>query len=487
MPADFSEYVNLTIFDKEPGDIYRDSIELARLSLPEFNLRTGSPEDAIFQAMAYVSALNIAAINRLPNRLMAGIVGMLGFIRQEAIPAEIDVTITLNTYDGGTIPAGTVFSYEALFEDELQEFPFQTTSALELEPTDLEISVDYPSASATIVCLTPGIIPPIDDGSQFKILSSGTQIQTVIVRTPSNFANGINADSDTDYLSRATNYLRSLTSSLTRATQVDSYVLSEYPDVISRVKTYDLTNGDDTSGDITVKRQAGVIKTFLDNNLATIQTAAPHLFITGDTIELEVFDPSVSATFNGLHEITATGSDTVNFVKVATNSASTTVTASAYAGQDVSGFVTVFGYGLNTYLTSIEKTNVVADIRAKSVAGLTFEMLDPEICTLEISGEVVISESYDAASVEGAVLNALVDFISPAKYPYTQDRVRQTQLISLISNVPGVVFVESLTLIPTGSGWLPQLGNDLLFHKKGSLPIIAVEDIDLTFTVLEIS
>lgn len=486
MPADFSEYIDLTIFDKEPGDIYRDSIELARLSLPEFNLRTGTPEDAIFQAMAYISSLNVAAINRLPNRLMAGIVGMLGFVRQEAIPAEIDVTITLNTYDGGTLPGGTVFSYEALFEDEVQEFPFQLTEALEFAPTDLEISVDYPSASATVVCLTAGIIPPIDDGTSLKILSSGTQIQSVVVNTPSNFANGINADSDNDYLSRATTYLRSLTSALAKASQVDSYVLTEYPDVVSRVKTYDLTNGDDTSGDITTNRSIGVIKTFLTGNLATIQTAAPHLFVTGDIIDLEIFNSSVSATFNGTHTITATGTDNVSFVKVAGNSASTTVTASAYAGQDVSGYVTLFGYGLNTFLTSVEKSNIVADVRSKAVAGLTFEMLDPQICTLELSGEIIISESYNAAAVEDAVLNALVDYLSPAKFPYTLDRIRQTQLIALISNVPGVVFVESLVLTPTGSGWLPKLGNDLLFHKKGSLPIIAVDDIDFTFTVLDL-
>lgn len=483
MPADFSEYVDLTIFDKQPGDIYRDSIELARLSLPEFNLRTGTPEDAIFQAMAYVSSLNIAAINRLPERLMAGIVNMIGFARQEAVPAEIDVTITINTYDGGLVPIGTVFSYEALFEDEVQQFPFQITSAIAIPPTDLEVSNAYPSASTTVTCLTPGVIPPIADGTELSIISSGTQIQSVVVNSPSNFANGINADTDEDYLSRATTYLRSLTSALTKAGQVDSYSLTEYPDVISRMKTYDLTNGDDTSGDITVKRSIGVIKTFLQSNLATVQTAAPHLFVAGDSVELEVFDSSVSAVFNGVHTITATGSDIFSFTLVDTNSASTNVTASAYCGQDVPGYVTVFGYGLNTFLTSVEKSNILADIRSRTVAGLAIEMLDPTIVTLEISGEIIISESYNAEAVQTSVINALVDFISPAKYPYNIDRIRQTQIISLISNIPGVVYVDSLTLTPTGSGWLPQLGNDLLFLYKGSLPIISSDDIDLTFTV----
>ena len=68
MPADFSQYVDLTIFDAQPGDIYLEAIELARTTLPEFNLRVGTPEDAIFQAMAYMSSLVISSINRIPDR-----------------------------------------------------------------------------------------------------------------------------------------------------------------------------------------------------------------------------------------------------------------------------------------------------------------------------------------------------------------------------------------------------------------------------------
>ncbi len=127
MPADFTEYINLTVFDKEPGDIYRDAIELARLTLPDFNLRTGTPEDAIFQAMSYISAHNIASINRLPNRLMSGIVSLMGYQRQEAVSAEIDVEIYLDTYDGAVIPYGTTFTYDTIFEDEIVQYAFWTT------------------------------------------------------------------------------------------------------------------------------------------------------------------------------------------------------------------------------------------------------------------------------------------------------------------------------------------------------------------------
>lgn len=483
MPADFSEYVDLSIFDKEPGDIYRDSIELARLSLPDFNLRVGTPEDAIFQAAAYVSALNINAINRLPDRLMAGIVSMLGYQRQEAIPAEVDVEITIGSYDGGTIPAGTVFVYDSVFEDEVQQYAFQLTSALTISASE---GSEYPSEVATVTAIDAGVMPPMTSGTELNVISSGTDIISVVVAEQSNFANGLNADMDSDYLSKATTYLRSLASALVRPAQVDAYLLTTYPGIISRAKTFDLTNGDSDGGNITQNRSSGVIQTFLSSNLATIETEAPHLFIVGDVVELDIFNSSVSATFNGEHTITATSDTTFSFVKVAGNSASTVVTGSAYAGQDVSGYVTVVAYGNNTELTTPQKIDILSEIRAKSVAGLTIELIDPTLVTLEISGSITLNQQYEQTSLHQAIEDALVEYLSPSNFSLNFDRIRQSQIISLISNIPGVVYVQSLTLTPTGSGWLPQHGTDLLFRDKGSLPILSLDDIDFTYTAIDV-
>lgn len=483
MPADFTEYVDLSIFDKEPGDIYRDSIELARLSLPDFNLRVGTPEDAIFQAAAYVSALSINAINRLPSRLMAGLVSILGYQRQEAIPAEVDVEITVGSYDGGTIPAGTVFVYDSVFEDEVQQYAFQLTSSLTIPSTE---GTDYPSEIATLTALEAGVMPPLTAGSEMAVLSSGTDIVSVVVASPSNFANGINEDVDEDYLSKAATYLRSLTSALVKPTQVDAYLLTNYPGILTRAKTFDLTKGGSGEADITVSRSSGVIKTFLNSNLATIETEAPHLFIVGDVVELDIFESSVSATFNGTHTITDTSDTTFSFVKVATNSASTVVTGSAYAGQDVPGYVTVVAYGNNVELTEPQKLSIITDVRSKAVAGLSFDIIDPTLVTLEISGAIKLNQQYEQSSLRQTIEDALVDYLSPSNYPLSLDRVRQSQLIALISSIPGVVYVESLTLTPTGSGWLPQHGVDILFRDKGSLPILSLDDIDIAYTSMDI-
>lgn len=479
MPADFSKYVDLRIFDAEPGDIYLEAIEQARLTLPEFNLRVGTPEDAIFQAAAYINALSIAAINRLPDRLMEGIVSILGFSRQQAIAAEVDVTITLDTYAGGTIPAGTIFSYETIFEDEVTEFVFQTTSAVVInELENPQPGDDYPSASATVSCLTAGIIPPITTpGTELKVLSSGTNILTV--ETLANFANGVNADEDSDYLSRAATYLRSLSSALNKANQVDSYVLSQYPDIVGRVKTYDLTDGDVDLGDIAVSRTANIVQTFLQSNLATVNTGDNHLFVVGDVVSIA----NCGSSFNGERTITGRSDTTFSFVSVNSNSGSTAVTGTASAGVDVAGEVTTFVYGLNSFLSTAEKETILVDVSEKSVAGLSFTVRDPDLLTLEITASIVIDSAFDQDILQENIENSIVDYLSPANFPYTDDRVRKTRLISLVSRIPGVIYVESMTLTGTNTGWLPQYGDDILFLNKGSLPIVSRDDLTITYTL----
>jgi hypothetical protein len=412
---------------------------------------------------------------------------------------------------------------------------------------------------AKVISLDPGVIPPLASGTELNIISSGTDIVSAVIATPSSFSNGINADGDIDYLSKATTYLRSLTSALVRASQVDAYLLTTYPGVISRAKTYDLTDGDLDSGDLTVNRSIGVIQTQVQSSVATITTAAPHLFVVGDVVEMDFNGSTItsasgngtlityttstshallagqsvtvegvglttgyngtftintvptvttftvsdstsgSATFSGAltkvrlnsfsgqHTITHVPTDTTfRFAKTGT-SASATISGSAYAGQDVSGFVSVVAYGNNTLLTETQKVNILTDIQSKSVAGLTINVVDPAFVTLQLSGTISISQRYDQDSLAQTIEDTLVDYLSPVNFPLNVDRIRHNQIVSLISNIPGVVYVNSLTLTPIEDGWLPQYEDDLLFRYKGSLPIISIEDISFTYTTVDVT
>jgi len=480
MPADFSEYVNLTVFDLQPGDIYLESIEVARTTLPEFNLRIGTPEDAMFQAMAYISSLNIAAVNRLPDRLMAGILSILGFAKQESIPAEVDVEIVLDTYLGGSIPSGTLFSFETTFEDEKIEYVFQTTGPVVFEevinPTALS---SYPTETVTIVALQGGVIPPITTpGTEFSVLSSGTGIFSVT--SSANFANGINADDESSYLSKGVTYVRSLTSALNKSTQLEAYLLTNYPATLGRVKCYDLTNGDEDLGNISTNRFSLGEKTFRASDKAVVKITGDNPFVVGD----EVLISGCSAPYDGEHTLTAVSIENVEYIIGGSGSAgSVTVSASVEAGLDETGNVTIFGYGLNAYLTSNEKALMLYDARQKSVAGLEFYIRDPDLLTLNASASIVISPSFDQTTLEENIETVVVDYLSPQNYPYTEDRIRYTKLISLLSNIPGVVYVQSLELEGIGEGWLYKYGDDLLFQNKGSLPLTDPADLFFTYSL----
>ena len=370
----------------------------------------------------------------------------------------------------------------SVFQDEIEQYAFETIGAIVIDANlDPEPEDPYPSASATVRCLTTGIIPPIStDGVELNVISSGTNIESVV--TLANFVNGIREDDDYTYLSKAATYLRSLTSAVNKSTQLDSYILTNYPEYVTRVRTYDLTDGDEDLGDISISRSAFIDMTYLNSNLATVRTTENHLFVVGDDVEIT----GINSTFNGTHTITATGDTTFSFVKVASNSGSTSVSGSVNAGIDVAGQVTVFTYGRNTFLTSEQEADIYEDIVSKSVAGLTIHIRQPDILSMSIAGTIYVRSDYDVESVQSSIENNLLTYLSPQNFPYLEPRIRKTSLITLIARVPGVSFVDDLTITPVGDGWLPQHGDDILFLNKGALPTSSEDDFNFTYTVFQV-
>jgi hypothetical protein len=117
------------------------------------------------------------------------------------------------------------------------------------------------------------------------------------------------------------------------------------------------------------------------------------------------------------------------------------------------------------------------------VAGLNIYIRDPDLLQLNVTSSIVLDPTYEQIELESSIENIVANYLSPIEFPYTEDRVRKTRLISLISNIPGVVYVQSLSLSPLNDGWLPQFDDDLIFLNKGSLPFISVEELDFTYTL----
>jgi hypothetical protein len=399
MAIDFSRYVNLTPFDASPTSIYLDAIEYGRVALPEFQMRQGTPEDALLQAVSYISSLNVSAINRLPDRLMAGLLGMMGVEVNDGDQAVIDVEFTAMDYDGTAIPETTLLRYDYEVLGDQFSIYFQTTEEGIIDPVVYTGTESLPTVVVEARCLEVGRILPVGAGLELMIESPTSNILSATIDSVISF--GTNPETTLEYLNRASNYLASLSSAFGKASQIDGYVFSTFSDTISAVKTYDLTNHE------------------------------------GDLL---------------------------------------------WADAAEQGYVTVFVYGKNAYSSTDEKNDILISIQDRTIAGLEVGVIDVNIVDIMVDVSAIYSSEYDVDKVEYNIQSVIATNFSPNGYKFSE-KIRRSEFIAVVSSVPGVMYVEDVTLT-CGAGGTIVDGN-VEFTQKGSLPLTAVADIVVTLTSME--
>lgn len=241
MPPDFTPYIDITPQDITAETAYLGAIELAQLVIPEFQLRQGTVEDAIFQAMAYMSMLNVAAINRLPSRLMVGMAKLIGITPDEGQRSVLRLAINLYAGETSTtLPARTVFTYTQTIEGQRYEYAFETIQ-------DETITSTSPSTPDIITAYSRlvGVHPTPTEGETVTLISVNSAIENVTVATTAQaspnayFYAGSNEETDETYLARCASVIKTLNSTICTAQQLRNYILTNYADV-SKCKVYDL-------------------------------------------------------------------------------------------------------------------------------------------------------------------------------------------------------------------------------------------------------
>lgn len=108
MPSpDFSNYIDLTLYDLSSQQIFLDAVEYARLALPEFEPVEGSIETVLLEAMALEVQQLATTINRLPNGILHALLNLLNVSRRDASPSTGVVRLTAAVSGDATVPAGT--------------------------------------------------------------------------------------------------------------------------------------------------------------------------------------------------------------------------------------------------------------------------------------------------------------------------------------------------------------------------------------------
>jgi hypothetical protein len=294
---DFSNYIDLTLFDTTANTIYNDAVEYAKTSFPEFSPRVGTVENAILEAFAHASFNLTSTINRLPDGLMEGLLKLMGFSRIEATPASgvIEIEVTINT--GVTISAGTIVSYDVFDTGGvLTQYLFETTE-------DLTIASGNTSGTVNVVAVATEEYPDIPVPQSLTLVSTTPYVFQVELQSLSTV--GTNTESDEEYFNRAVRYLASLSTAIVTANQMTNYVSVTYP-TVSRFKVYDLTDSSDM--DFTAADAAGEVTVALCDSAgdpieteqkAIIQSDIESRVVAGLNINLydmQTFDVDVTAT-----------------------------------------------------------------------------------------------------------------------------------------------------------------------------------------------
>ena len=110
---------------------------------------------------------------------------------------------------------------------------------------------------------------------------------------------------------------------------------------------------------------------------------------------------------------------------------------------DSPGHITVSLYGTTRNLTEQEKAAVLADLRARALASLQIHVIDPTVIQIDVHAVIGYLPSATKTDVDNAVHSAMVRYLNSPSWD-TERKVRRNEIITEISNVPGVDYVDNL-------------------------------------------
>ncbi len=458
---DFRPYVDLTIYDQQPGDIYNDAIEYGQLALPEFTARAGTVEDALLQAMSYVSGQTIAAMNRLPNGLMEGVLRLLGFNRIEATFATTTLYFTAIDEDGLSIPAGTKIGYTETIEGGIVQHIFETLTTATISPGS------DTSTSVTIQATEAGEKPALLSGQEMVILTASNRLYQAFL--DADLEQGAATETDAEYFARGATYFASLSTGLITNEQIQAYVAQTYLNA-TRVKVYDLTNVVDRTP-TSINRSGDVVTAVLGSGHGVVGT---------DVVRLYGAAPS---SFNGVFTAASVSATEIFYSQVASNASVTAFGQYQNLNEievdeaDKPGYITIFVCGEGgASLTAEEKDAIKDDVDLKTVAGLSVAVHDALIIPTTITLDIKVKAGFNTLTVSDAVEQYLTSLVSPDQWDWS-NVVRKNALIARVSQISGVDYVDAFSFTLDASEPLGEINGttgDLEFFFRGTLPLATV-------------
>jgi len=237
---DATPYVDLSLFDKDPQDIFNDALVNLQSYLPEWEPREGHTEVLLMESLALEVAQLIFAINRVPGAVLEVLLRLYGVDRDPgAFPAGT-ATFTFVDDTGHNLPLGTRVAVAVPgLEDGMV---FATIANVDIPEGTTEVTVPIVGTIATAAANGLPSTTPVE------LLDSVVSVEFVDLAGP--IGGGSGPEEDDEWFARGINRFARLTETLVLPGHFVSAAL-ERPEVerAFTVDNYDPTSGNDPGED----------------------------------------------------------------------------------------------------------------------------------------------------------------------------------------------------------------------------------------------
>lgn len=419
--------------DANPTNLYDDFKTYMQANIPGWVPYSGELDDWLARAFTAIAAQLTEITSDVATSIFRYFGAfVVGFPPFDALPASSTITIVAQDSAGYTIPAFTQMSFPDA-TGVLQGF--ETLTATVIAPASTT------APSVTVQAMTPGSAGngctgagDLDGSTPLTFLSYLT------LNSPT--TGGVDAEDDQTYLNRLASLFTTLTPSPITAS--DFTTIAEDQAGVGRAYTL----GGFNPATFTLSGNTHTTTTI--DTLSSTANIAVGCSVTGSGVPANNF-------------VTAILSGTSVSINVATTT-SLTGTTLTFGGQlNQGGFVTTWVTDDNGIALSTPNMNVIqAVIQAECLANVVFGVQAPTSTTVNVTTAVVAWPGHDPTNIQGQVSAALTNALSPSvfgkansAYPDSQipgtgwlndNKVRVVMLENVIMNIPGVHYVNTLTI-----------------------------------------
>ncbi len=182
---DYTQFIDLSLYDKEPEDIYDAALVTLQSRIPDWQPSATNIEVMLMEALAIEVSETIFNMNRIPESMMRVLLSLYGVARDPGTPPTATVEFTMQDDDGYTVPAGTEVAvaigndeFVLLYTDtELVVPALYTTGTVAVTGTEFTSSANG-IVSGTDVELVDSIIG-VDSAQLASDITGGTDLETL--------------------------------------------------------------------------------------------------------------------------------------------------------------------------------------------------------------------------------------------------------------------------------------------------------------------